>query len=231
MLDLIQSFWTTFLYIPIYNLVVFAYNISPGPNFGLAIIGLAILIRFIFLPFTLLGYRHDQQLAEEKPLLEKIEQDKALSPREKFEKIGRITKPHGINPVITSLPIFAQLVFLGVLYQIIQVGLTSIGFHNLYSFVGAPNQINTSFLGFDLTHPSFILSVAASGTLFIERVWEYNEKKEAHLSTLSQKWDPLIIPAVGFIILMLLPSTKAVFAATSVVFSMVIKAIVHLRSS
>jgi len=228
MIDIIQSIWLHLFYQPIYNLVIITYNLSPGPSFGLTIIGLAILIRFIFLYFTLLGYKHDQQLIEVKPLINMIESDQTLSGREKIEKVSAILKPHGIDPFLVSIPLFAQVIFLGVLYQIIQIGINSNGFHNLYSFVGRPSSINIMFLGINMAKSSLILAFAAAIFLFIERFLEYNEHKDIVRSTLSQRWDPLIWPAGTFIILLLLPSAKAVFLITSVAFSLSIKSIFHL---
>lgn len=219
------------LYKPIYNLVIFTYNLTPGPSFGLAIIGLAIFIRFIFLYFTLLGYKHDLQLAEVKPLIERIELDKSLSSREKIDRVSALLRPHGINPFLTSIPLFAQIIFLGVLYQIIQGGIYTPGLHNLYPFVAAPTQLNTFFFGFNLAKTSILLSLVAAFSLFLERVWEYNEHKEMTRLTLSQRWDPLIWPLGTFIILTILPSAKAIFLITSVAFSMTIKGIVHLSRS
>jgi membrane protein insertase Oxa1/YidC/SpoIIIJ len=226
MFDPIYTFWLEGLYKPIYNLVIFTYNITPGPSFGLAIIGLAILIRFIFLYFTLLGYKHDQQLAEVKPAIEKIEKDKTFTSKEKIERVSTITKPIGINPFLTSLPLFAQVIFLGVLYQIIQRGIYLGGFDNLYSFVPEPEFINTQFLGFDLANPSILLALITAAFLLIERIWEYNQKKDIG-GSFAQKWDPLIWPAGTFIILLILPSAKAIFLMTSVAFSFIIKSIVQ----
>ncbi|HEX7456713.1 MAG TPA: YidC/Oxa1 family membrane protein insertase [Candidatus Nanoarchaeia archaeon] len=225
MFGFFHTFWLEVLYKPIYNLVVFTYNLTPGPSFGLAIIGLAILIRFLFLYFNLLGYKHEQQLAKVKPQIERIEQDKGLTSRQRIEKISQVTHPLGINPFLSSLPLFAQIIFLGVLYQIIQVGIYSNGFGNLYSFVSRPVNINTQFLGFDLAKTSILLAFLAAGFLLIERIWEYNKKKDIG-SSFSQKWDPLIWPLGSFIILLMLPSAKAIFLITSVAFSFIIKSIV-----
>jgi len=216
------------LYKPIYNLIIFTYNLTPGPSFGLAIIGIAILIRFIFLYFTLLGYKHDQQLVEVKPLIEKIESNTSLSSREKMDRVSALLRPHGINPFLTSIPLFAQIIFLAVLYQIIQGGIYTPGLHNLYPFVAAPSTLNTLFFGFNLAKTNLLLSAFAAASLFLERVWEYNEHKEVTRLTLSQRWDPLIWPAGTFIILTVLPSAKAIFLMTSVAFSMTIKGIFHL---
>jgi membrane protein insertase Oxa1/YidC/SpoIIIJ len=226
MFELISNFVIEAVYRPIFNLVVITYNLSPGPNFGLAIIGIALLIRFIFLYFTLQSYKHDEQLEEVKPLIKKVEEDPSLSPKEKINKISRITQPLGINPVFSSLPLFAQLVFLGVLYQIIQGGINRNDFHHLYSFVSQPGTINTLFLGFDLSQPSIILATIAVLILLVELVWDYNTKREI-LTSVAQRWGPLIWSAASFIILLILPSAKAIFLMTSVLFSLTIKSIVH----
>ena len=227
MFDLLNSIWIEGLYKPVYNIVIFTYNITPGPSFGLTVIGMALLIRFVFLYFTLLSYKHEEQLASVHPSIEKIEKDKTLTAKEKLKKISDITRPFGINPFLVSLPLFAQLVFLGILYQIIQVGFYSDGFDNLYSFVKAPTQINTKFFGFELANPNVILALSAAFVLMLERIWEYNKKKEIGPG-FAQKWDPLIWPLGTFIILLILPSAKAIFLITSVLFTFAIKSIVYL---
>ena len=230
MIDFFLNLWNVVLYQPVYNLVVITYNFSPGPSLGLAIIGIAILIRFVFLYFTLRGYEQDKILEKIKPEIDKIEEDSKLSAKEKYQKIASLTKPHGINPALESVPIFAQVIFLVGLYQILQVGIQASGYGNLYSFVKVPESINTMFLGFDLSS-NFVLipSLVAAGVMFLERLWEYNEKKSVGDQSLSQRWDPLILPALSFIILFVfLPSAKAVFVTTSVSFSLGIKAIMHL---
>jgi len=227
-LSMIASFlelWNNVIYEPIYNLVIIAYNFSPGPNFGWAVIGLAVLFQFLFLYFTLLNFKHEQQLVEVKPLIEAIEKDQSLTSRQKIEKVSQVTKPIGINPFISAFPLMAQILFLGVLYQIIQGGIYTSTFDDLYSFVAKPISINTQFVGFNLAKPSIILSLVASGFLLFDRIWEYNKKKKIG-SAFSQKWDPLIWPLGTFIILLVLPSAKAIYLMTAVMFSFIIKSII-----
>ena len=229
MIEFILNTWTVVIYQPVYNLVVVSYNFTPGPSLGLAIIGIAILIRFVFLYFTIRGYQQDKILEKVKPELDKIEDDTTLTSREKYKKTAEITKPYGINPFFESVPIFVQVIFLIALYQILQVGISPSGYGNLYDFVTPPDFINTNFFSFDLTQNFvWIPTLIAAGLMFIERMWEYNERKEVGLESLSQKWDPLIIPTFSFIILLFLPSAKAVFVATSVSFSLAIRAIMHM---
>ncbi|MCH7541612.1 YidC/Oxa1 family membrane protein insertase [Patescibacteria group bacterium] len=225
MIETLLGLWNTAIYQPIYNLVIITYNFSPGPSFGWTVIGLAVLIQFLFLYFTLLNFKHEQQLAEVKPLIESIENDKTLTSKQRIEKVSQIIKPIGINPFISSLPLVAQILFLGVLYQIIQVGIYTDGFGNLYSFVVKPGSINTQFIGFELARPSIILALAAAGLLLVERIWEYNKKKNIG-GSFSQKWEPLILPLGTFIILLILPSAKAIYLMTAVAFSFIIKSVI-----
>jgi hypothetical protein len=145
-----------------------------------------------------------------------------------MDRVSALLKPHGIDPFLVSVPLFAQIIFLMVLYQIIQVGISPHGFRNLYPFVKVPTSINTVFFGFNMAHPNILLAIITAFFLFLERFWEYNEHKDLIRSTLSQRWDPLIWPAGTFIILLILPSAKSVFLITSVTFSMTIKGIVNL---
>jgi membrane protein insertase Oxa1/YidC/SpoIIIJ len=232
MIDFFINIWTLGVYQPAYNLVVFTYNFTPGPSLAAAIIGIAILIRFAFLYFTLRSHAQDKILEKVKPQIDRIEEDKYLTAKEKYIKIAEITKPYGINPFFESIPVFVQLVFLIALYQILQFGINPSGYDNLYGFVNPPESINTSFFWFDMKD-TFVLvpSLIVAGLMFIERTIEYNEKKAVGLQSLSQKWDPLILPAITFIILLFLPSAKAVFVGTSLTFSLAIMLIMRLSKT
>ncbi len=223
MIEFVINIWTLLIYQPVYNLVVFTYSLTPGPSLAVAIMGIAVLIRFVFLPFTLRSHEQDKILEKVKPQLDRIEEDKYLTAREKYNKIAEITRPYGINPFLESIPIFVQVIFLIALYQILQFGIDPSGYDNLYNFVTPPESINTSFFWFDMQDTFVVIpALVAAGLMFLDRTVEYNQKKEVGLESLSQKWDPLILPSITFIILLFLPSAKAVFVATSLIFSLAI---------
>jgi len=227
MFNVISLLFNEVLYRPVYNLVVVVYNLTPGPNFGWAMVGLAILIRFLFITFTVRGLKTDEILRGLEPQVKKIEADLNLSSKEKRSKIIELMKANKINPYTEIYSLLGQLGFLGINYQIIQYGLKPEGFHNLYSFVSHPSGVNTVFFGIDLVHTSFLLSAIAAGLLFIEQVWEYADKKNLP-TAFSERWFPLPLAIVTFILLYILPSAKAVFIATSVLFSLCLRAIVKL---
>lgn len=229
MLELVLDVYNAVLYQPVYNLVIILYNFSPGPNLGWAIVMLSIIVRLILFPFTLKGYHTDKLLEEAADKIRSTEEDINLSSREKRTKITGILKEKGINPLSEIYTLFGQIIFLAVLYQVVQRGITPNGYHQLYSFVGHPNgNLHTIFFGIDVSHTSIIFSLIAGGLLFVEQLWEYESKKNIPEATFSERWYPLLLPIFTFILLMLLPATKAVFLITSITFSLCIRLVFTL---
>jgi membrane protein insertase Oxa1/YidC/SpoIIIJ len=229
MIELTVDLYTSFLYQPVYNLVVLLYNFSPGPNLGWAIVILAIIVRLFFLPLTLKGYKTDQLLEKVSHQVEEIEKDIHFSSREKRQRITQIMRENGINPLSEIYSLIGQLIFLAILYQVVQVGVDPSGFDKLYGFVSHPlGRINTLFFGIDISQSSLVFSLVAAGILFLEQLWEYEDKKNVPEATFSSRWYPLLLPTGTFILLMFLPATKAIFLMTSVLFSLGIRLMVTL---
>ena len=224
MLELVLGLYNSILYQPVYNFVIALYNFSPGPNLGWAIVMLSLIVRLILLPFTLKGYQTDKLLEEVAPRVKEIEENMHLSTKERRQKITDILRGKGINPTSEIFSLFAQLIFLAILYQVVQQGITPNGYHQLYDFVGRPEgSLQTVFFGIDVSHPSLIYGLIAALLLFIEQLWEYESKKDIPEATFSERWYPLLLPIFTFILLMLLPATKAIFLLTSILFSLGIR--------
>lgn len=224
---MLNFLWTELFYRPLYNLVIFAYNLTPGPNLGWAIISLAVFIRLLFLYFSIKGYKTDAILESLAPQLKEAEEAQGLSPRERRDRISAILKGKSIDPWAEIWAVLAQVLFLIGLYQIIQ-NFGKNQTHLLYSFIYHPTVFNSDFFGFDLVHTSVFLSFLAAAIFFVELVIEYNSKKDIPRSTVSEKWYPLLIPIFTFLLLVILPATKAVFIITSVLFSLILRGVITL---
>ncbi len=230
MIELILSVYNTALYQPIYNLVVFLSVLSPDQNLGWAIVLLALIVRIIFFPLTLKGYQTDSLLEEASHQIKQIEEDNSLDSKAKRTKITEIMRTKGINPISEIVSLLGQLLFLGVLYQIVQQGLHP-PYNQLYNFVPKPKDIETIFFGIDISQPGNLFWSALAGIiLFIEQVWEYEAKKNIPEATFSGRWYPLLLPIATFILLLLLPATKAIFLAVSVSFSIGVRFMFTLGS-
>lgn len=230
MLELILGLYTTFLYQPVYNLVVFLSVLSPDQNLGWAIVMLSLIVRIIFFPLTLKGYQTDVKLEEASDQIRRIEADNNLESRVRREKITEVMRAKGINPIAEIVSLLGQLLFLAVLYQIVQQGLHP-PYTNLYSFAPKPSDIETVFYGMDISQAgNFFWSAAAAVILFVEQVWEYEAKKHIPEATFSGRWYPLLLPIATFILLLLLPATKAIFLAVSILFSLGVRLMFTLGS-
>ncbi len=186
---------------------------------------LALIVRLAMVPLTLRGYKTDHLLEDSAADLRAIENDSNLTAKARRDKITEYLRVKGINPLSEIISVIAQLLFLGVLYQVVQHGITPDGYNQLYSFVQHPNgSLNTIFIfGVDVAHRSVLYSVIAAALLFIEQIWEYETKKNIPQATFSERWYPLLLPIFTFILLVFLPATKAVFLATSIIFSLGIR--------
>lgn len=228
MADILLLISQEIFYRPIYNLVVFVYNFTPGPNLGWAIVALAIIIRLLFLYFSLRGYETDKIYNNLLPVAEKIDLDNSLSSQEKRRQLVDLLKRNNINPYSEIIAVLGQFLFLLALYFVLQVGIKPEGIKDLYPFVIHPTSIDTIFLGFDLSKPDFSLSFLASIVLFVELLWENMTKPKLAKLKFSERWYPFLLSSLTFMLLYVLPSAKAVFIFVSALFSLALKAVITL---
>ncbi|MDP1833839.1 MAG: YidC/Oxa1 family membrane protein insertase [Candidatus Moranbacteria bacterium] len=172
----------TFVYYPIYNLLIFIYNIIP--DFGVAIIILTVLIKFLLFPLSKKQIESQKKMQELQPKIKAI-QGKYKNDKEKQSRaMMELYKESGSNPFSGCLPMIAQLVFLIAIYRVLfnisQAGLI-INQAELYSFIANPGQINKMFVGIvDLASaiefsrltlgslPHILLVILAAGAQFIQ---------------------------------------------------------------
>lgn len=178
--------------------------------------------------FSVRGYRTDAILESLAPQVREIENNASIQGREKRSQITALLKGRDIDPLAEIWAVLGQVIFLIGLYQVIQTGFGEKQTEMLYSFVSHPQSFNTVFYGFDLARTNVLLSAIASGVLFLELVLEYNAKKDVPRATVSEKWFPIILPIFTFLLLVILPSAKALFILTSVLFSLVLRAVISM---
>lgn len=174
--------FSTFVYDPIYNLLIFLYNIIP--DFGVAIILITVIVKFILVPVSKKQIESQKKMQELQPKIKEL-QNKYKDDKEKQSRaLMELYKENKTNPLSGCLPLVVQLVFLIAIYRVLfnisQNGLIVDG-SGLYSFVQNPGKINDVFLGFinlssglDIKHlafsdiPHIILVVAAAGAQFFQ---------------------------------------------------------------
>lgn len=184
-----MGLFNTFVHDPIYNLLVYFYNTLAFQDFGIAIILVTILIKFVFIPLSRKQIESQKQLQEFQPKIKAIQQKYKDDKERQTKELMAFYKENKINPLGGCLPLVVQLVFLFALYRIL-FGISKGGFtvdpSVLYSFVHNPGTINDFFLGtLNLGIPSIPLAVITAAaqywqtkTLMQRQAADKEEKKE-----------------------------------------------------
>lgn len=173
-----------FIYYPLYNLLIFIYNIVPFHDFGLAIIIVTLIIKFALVPLSKKQIESQKKMQELQPKIKEL-QSKHKNDKEKQSRaLMELYKEHKTNPFSGCLPMIVQLVFLIAIYRVFfnisEAGLKVDG-AGLYSFIQNPGQINHIFIGIlDLTSvvnlgqltaaniPHLILVFLAAGSQYVQ---------------------------------------------------------------
>ena len=166
-MGILTVIYNEFLYRPLFNIIVFFYNIIPGHDFGIAIILVTLLIRLILFPLSRKGIKSRKKLEELQSKIKGV-QKKYKDKKEQASQMMNVYKEHGISPASGCLPLLIQLPIIIALYRAIINVINPISLNLLYPFIKNPGSLDTHFLGIvDLSVPNVFLAVIAGVFQFI----------------------------------------------------------------
>ncbi|RLC34670.1 MAG: hypothetical protein DRZ76_02285 [Candidatus Nealsonbacteria bacterium] len=213
------------LYQPLFNALVLLYLYLPGQDFGVAVIVLTLLIKFILYPLGAKAIRAQKSLQELQPKMKEI-QDKFKDDKEKQAKaMMEFYKKEKINPLSGCLPLLIQLPILLGLFRVFWRGFEAEQLRYLYSFVPHPGQIDTTFLGVvDLAKASVVLAIVTGIFQFIQTKMLASKQKApktgaADFSSMMQKQMLYFFPLFTVFILWRLPSAIALYWLVTTLFT------------
>lgn len=163
---MIQLF-NQFFYEPIFNLVIWLYNIIPGENLGIAIIVLTIIIKLILLPLSQKSIKSQKALQEIQPKIDELKKKYKDNKQEMGKAMMDLYKKHKVNPFSSCLPLLIQLPFLLAVFRVFRKGIEN-NLSLVYPFIETPETIHNMWLGIDLSSPSIFLAVLAG----IAQFWQ-----------------------------------------------------------
>lgn len=166
---MIRSAFHAAVYDPIYNALVYAVDVVPGHDMGIAVIIVTILVRFILYPLSRRAIKAQMDMKRIAPELEEIKKKYADKREEQGQAIFALYRERGVNPFAGLLLLLVQIpILLGLYFVFARGGLPAIDTSILYAFVPAPMEVNIHFLGIvDMTGKSMVLAVLAGLTQFI----------------------------------------------------------------
>jgi len=165
---MISYLFNEIFYRPLFNGLIFLYNIVPGHDMGISIIILTILIRFILWPLTSKSIKNQKVLTKIQPQIEEIKKKFKNNKEAQAKALMGLYSENKINPLAGFLPLIIQIPIIFALWRVFLNSL-NLDLNSLYSFIPAPVQIQSIFLGLvDLSHKSVVLAVLAGALQYFQ---------------------------------------------------------------
>ncbi len=167
--------WNTFLYQPLYNLLILITNVMPGKEVGLAIILLTILVKIVLYPLTKKSVEGQISMAQMQPELERIKKEYP-DKQEQAKRTMELYKEQKTSPFSGCLVMLIQIPIIFALYYVFLYGFSDTTL--LYSFVKNPGVLNTMLLGLiDISKPHLALAIIAGISQFVQMRIMFNITK------------------------------------------------------
>jgi YidC/Oxa1 family membrane protein insertase len=101
------------------SILVFIHNDVVGGSWGLAIVGMTVLIRGVMVPLTLKQFRSMSELQRLAPELKALQEKYKDDKQRQQQEIMNFYKEHKVNPFASCLPLVLQLpVFISLFYML-----------------------------------------------------------------------------------------------------------------
>lgn len=210
----------TILYTPVFNALIFIYELLPIRDFGLAVIVSTLLIRLIMHPFVNQSIRSQKLLSDLQPKVKEV-QEKYKNDKEKaLKETMALYKKEKISPFSGILPLLVQFPILVAFYKVFWWVFKPGAMADLYSFVPDPGYINPMFLGFiNLAEGSIFIAIFAALAQFFQtkmlapkqiKTKDKNNKTD-QFAGMMQKQMLYFFPVLTLFFLLALPSAVGLY--------------------
>lgn len=200
MTGIINFGWFHFIASQILKLMNLFYNLVG--NYGVAIILLTLLVRFVLLPFNIMSYRSMKGMQKIQPAMKAIREKYKNDPARVNQEMIALMREHKVNPMGGCLPTLLQLPIFWALYQVLGQSI------ELYK---APFMLWIKDLS--TKDPFYVLPILMGITMFVQ------------MKTTPSTMDPaqqkvmMILPIVFSFFMITLPSGLTLYIFISALFS------------
>jgi len=223
---MISNIFHTIFYQPLLNALILLYQIIPGNDFGIAVLCLTLLIKFLLFPINLKSIKSQKIMSKLQSELEEVKSKFKDNKEEMVKQTMLVYQREKINPFSGLFLVLLQLPILFALYKVFSKSVSAEEWRYLYSFVPVPQIIEPKFLMINLAQPNFILAFLAGIAQFIQTKIQsasFNFKKSnkdsnSYISTM-QKQMIYFFPAFTFFILLKIPSAIGLYLIASTIFT------------
>jgi len=224
-MNILSLLFNEVIYRPLFNGLIFLYNVLPGHDFGIAIIVLTVIIRIILYPLNQKAIKSQKEMQLIQPKVKEVQQKYKNNKEEQGKALMDLYKEHKINPASGCLPILVQLPILWGLFSVLRAGLNPEKLTQLYSFVARREIINNTFLGIlDLSQKSIILAILAGIAQFIQSKMlmpKTSASQSSDFSSVMNKQMVYFFPVFTVFIAASLPAGLGLYWVATTVFGIV----------
>lgn len=165
---MIYFLFNEIFYKPLFNGLIFLYNILPNHDLGLSIIILTIIIRLLLWPLTNKGIKSQKVLAGLQPKIDEIKRRFKDNKEAQAKAIMAVYSENKINPLAGIVPILIQIPIIFALWRVF-LNSTNFNSSSVYYFIETPNKIQTVLFGlFDLNKRSVLLAILSGVLQYIQ---------------------------------------------------------------
>lgn len=156
-----NGFWDKYFIYPLSSLMDWFAELLWG-QYGLSILVVTILIRFLVLPLTLKQYRSSKKMQLIQPDMKKIKEKYKDDPKKQQEETMKLFQTNGVNPLAGCFPLLVQMPILIALYHAIMRNGEISNHTFMWLKLGAPD-------------PYYILPTLAALTTFLQQKMMANQ--------------------------------------------------------
>lgn len=220
-----MGWFTTFIYQPLFNLLVGIYwlleqTVPQHADMGNAVIIFTVFFRILWLPITWSSSRTAKEEYEIGEKVKKIQQQFKTDPIREKEEMKKVLRNNRRIVVMSAINIFFQVMVMLMLYRIFTTGLEGADFHLIYSWMPEhPEQFNLTWLNgrFDLSHPNWTLNWINSGALFVMELMA--SWMSPFPTGRAELMSLIVLPLGAFTFFAFMPAGKKLFVITTLLIS------------
>jgi len=221
--------WDIIILQPMIN-VLLAISHVLFNNFGLTIIALTLIVRFVLLPLTLKQLHSTKAMSSLQPKLLELQKKYAKDKQKLAQEQMQLYKESGINPIGCAVPMIIQFPIWIALYQaiILSLAVNPEALLNLsryfYSWAAplAELPLNNYFLGLNLANPNAIIAILVGVTMWIQQKMVTPTVQDPRQAQQTQMmlW---MMPIMFTFFSLSFPSGLALYWVVSNIFSIVVQ--------
>ena len=215
-MNIFQTIWSVVLYQPMLNFLVFIYIYTN--NFGIAVILLTVLIKYLLNPLNKKALESQKAMAEIQPKIKEIQSRNKENPELQAKEMIALYKEKKFNPFSSIFLLLIQIPVIISLFYIFKGGI-DIDPQMMYSFIAFPETINPYFLGIDLSATNIFIAVLAAIGQYIQAktgIVSSNKNKDSkdkavEATEMIQKQMVFMLPIITLFVLFALPSALGLY--------------------